>query len=167
MSAAVESRILFVLVAAIVAVAITLARKGDRRGAVAFVLAWVAPGAGHVVAGKWAKGIVFFLLLSGTFVFGLWLVEFRSVSFDDNPFYYVGQYGSGTTLAVAKLWATEKAFPRPDLEPSWFDPGLLYGCVAGLLNLVVMMNVLEVRMPSKPVEAPPEKAAPAPSEKPA
>ena len=97
MSSAFEYRILFAIMVLVAGVSFTLAKSGDRRGALAFALAWVIPGAGHVAAGKWVKGIIFFLLLSGTFFIGLWIVEYRSVSFDDNPFYYIGQYGSGLT----------------------------------------------------------------------
>jgi len=147
-----------VLVAAALAVIVVnlSLKKGERRRGVAFAAAWLAPGAGHVVLGKWAKGLFFFVLLGLTYLAGLYIVGFRTVSFDDNPFYYVGQYGSGLTFLLARVMSEHKAFPRPELHPSWFDPGLLYVCVAGLLNVVIMMNVLDLRV--RPVAA----AAPAP-----
>jgi hypothetical protein len=153
----------------------TFLKKGERIKGVAFFLGWLVPGAGHVLLGKWKKGLFFFAILGATYLFGMWISGFRPVSFDDNPFYFVGQYGSGLTLLIAKLRGAEKAIIRPGLDPSWFDPGLLYVCVVGLLNLVVMMSLLDAKSlagavpeaatgpdsPLPPAGAPP--AAPAPS----
>lgn len=134
-------------------------KKGERIKGVAFFLGWLVPGAGHVLLGRWKKGLFFFLILGATYLFGMWIAGFRPVSFDDNPFYFVGQYGSGVTLLVAKLRGAEKAIIRDGLNPSWFDPGLLYVCVVGLLNLVVMMSLLDPR--ATPVEARRESDKPA------
>lgn len=141
-------------------------KKEERPKGIAFLMAWLVPGAGHLMLGKWKKGLFLFGLMGATYLFGLWIVGFRAVSFDDNPFYYVGQYGSGATFLLSRLMGMEKAYPRPDLHPSWFDPGLLYICVVGLLNLVLMMNVLDIKLtaPTPSTAAPPPAAVPAPSE---
>lgn len=151
--------------------------KGERFKAVAFFAAWLLPGAGHVLVGKWKKGLFFFLLLGATYAFGMWVAGFRPVSFEDNPFYFIGQYGSGATWMIARLRGAEKAILRPGIHPSWFDPGLLYVCVVGLLNLVIMLNVLDTKAlaavgpaPARPVPPPGEpsaKPAPVPGAPPA
>jgi len=144
-------------------------KKGERIKGVAFFVGWLVPGAGHVLLGQWKKGLFFFLILGVTYLFGMWIAGFRPVSFDDNPFYFVGQYGSGVTMLIAKLRGAEKAVVGPSLHPSWFDPGLLYVCVVGLLNLVVMMSVLDAKAPASAVApsaaaaVPPVAAAPAPA----
>ncbi len=144
--------------------------RAARRGA-AFLAAWLVPGAGHALLGKWKKGLFFFGILGATYLLGMWIAGFRAVSFDDNPFYYVGQYGSGLAMLLARTVSPEKAYPRPGLPISWFDPGLLYVCVVGLLNVVVALNVLEVKLEgaSSPAAAPGDKppAAPAPEGGPA
>jgi hypothetical protein len=155
--------LLFILV-------IAFAKKGERIKGVAFFAGWLVPGAGHVLVGQWKKGLFFFLILGATYLFGMWIAGFRPVSFDDNPFYFVGQYGSGVTMLIAKLRGAEKAVVGPSLHPSWFDPGLLYVCVVGLLNLVVMLSVLDAKAPSQGtpvVAAAPAPAAPAPVADPA
>jgi hypothetical protein len=162
--------VLFILI-------IVMMKKGERIKGVAFFVGWLVPGAGHVLLGKWKKGLFFFGILGVTYLFGMWISGFRTVTFDDNPFYYVGQFGSGVTLLVAKLRGAEKAIIRPGLDPSWFDPGLLYVCVVGLLNLVVMLSLLDAKAlgdaapadaPAAQVPAPPPAVAPAPApEKPA
>ena len=145
-----------------------LTTRGERIKGLAFFVAWLFPGAGHMLLGKWKKGLFFFSILAATYLFGMWIAGFRPVSFDDNPFYFVGQYGSGLTLLIAKLRGSEKAIIREGLNPSWFDPGLLYVCVVGLLNLVVMMNVLDAKAlaaigSTEPAPSAPPAAPPAPS----
>ena len=120
---------------------------GGRIRAVAFLAGWILPGAGHFVLGRWKKGLFFLALLSATCGFGMWLVDFRAVAFGDNPFYYIGQYGCGALMMLAKV--LDRAYIPANLPPSWYDPGLLYVCVAGLLNLVVMLNVIDLKRPEK------------------
>jgi len=134
-----------VIAAALFISLIVFLPKGERVKGVAFFIGWLIPGAGHVLVGKWKKGLFFFSILGATYLFGMWISGFRTVTFDDNPFYFVGQFGSGATLLIAKMRGAEKAIIRPGLDPSWFDPGLLYVCVVGLLNLVVMLSLLDAR----------------------
>lgn len=139
-----------------------LIKEGERRRGAAYLAAWLFPGAGHLVMGKWVKGLFFLALLGGLWLAGLWIVGWKSVDWDENPFYYVGQYGSGLTLLGAKVLFPAKSFPREGLHLSWYDPGLLYVCCAGLLNLVLMLNLID----TKPAAAAPAPPAP-PPEKPA
>lgn len=133
---------------------------------VAFLLGWSVPGLGHLFLGRWKKAVFFFGALGATLLAGLWLTGFRTVGFDDNPFYFVGQYGSGLTMLVAALLAgKDKAYPREDLPLGLYDPGLLYVCVAGLLNLVVALSCLEAKLET-PAPAPEEKAPEPPKEEP-
>jgi len=141
----VSGKMIAAVAAAIFISLIVFLPKGERVKGVAFFVGWLVPGAGHVLLGRWKKGLFFFAILGATYLFGMWISGFRPVSFDDNPFYFVGQYGSGLTLLIAKLRGAEKAIIRPGLDPSWFDPGLLYVCVVGLLNLVVMLSVLDAK----------------------
>lgn len=146
---------------------VQLAQPGRRRHGAALLAGWALPGAGHLVLGKWGKGLFFFSLLGATWLFGLWIVGFRSVDWDENPFYYVGQYGSGLTLLGAKALFAAKSFPRAGLPLSWYDPGLLYVCCAGLLNLVAMLSLIDTRpLAAKALAAPSPSPAPLP-EKPA
>ena len=167
MNARLEWKLVLAAVAVLALSVQAFGKKGERRRGVAFLLAWGLPGAGHVFLGRWKKGLSLFLIMGATYLFGLWIVGFRAVSFDDNPFYYVGQYGSGATLLLARILGVEKAYPRPEVHPSWFDPGLLYICVVGLLNLVLMINTLDLKLPeAAKAPAPEAAAAPPPPEAP-
>ena len=138
-----ELKAVALLVACAVGLAFAASRKGERIRGAAILAGWLLPGAGHALLGRWAKGLFFLALLSATYVFGLWITGFRPVSWDENPFYYIGQYGSGATFALARLLGPEKSYPRLDLPVSWYDPGLLYVCVAGLLNLVIVCSLID------------------------
>lgn len=133
--------------------------KDRKKLGVGFLLGWCVPGMGHLFLGRWRKALFFFAVLGVTYVAGLWLTGFRTVGFEDNPFYYVGQYGSGMTMLLASLLGKEKAFPRPDLPLGLYDPGLLYVCIAGLLNLVVALSCFDVKTAPAAAPAEPQKDA--------
>ncbi|MBI3099698.1 MAG: hypothetical protein HYY93_15925 [Planctomycetes bacterium] len=84
---------------------------------VALLLGWLIPGLGHVYVGRVAKGFFFFGILMTTFVAGLWLADYRGVRWEDHPFYFVGQFGSGLTLLLM-TFATSEA-PRPIVHIEW------------------------------------------------
>ena len=162
-----EVRAVLMFVFCAVGMVLALSRKGERIRAFAMLAGWVLPGAGHALLGRWKKGLFFLGLLTATYLVGLWIVGFKPVSWDENPFYYIGQYGSGATFALARLLGPEKSFPRLDLPVSWYDPGLLYVCVAGLLNLVIVCSLIDhpvrAAAPAAPPAPPPVPEAPAPA----
>lgn len=118
-----------------------LFEPAHRKTGAAFFLGWFVPGAGHFLLGRRVKAVALFLILALLYVVGLSISGWRLVSFDDNPFYYVGQFGSGVTTLLGRLLAEPKAYPLEKFPPKWIDPGMLYVCVAGLLNVVVVMGV--------------------------
>lgn len=130
--------------------------REHRRTGAAFFLAWFVPGAGHLLLGRPVKAAVLFLILATLYVSGLYLSGWRVVSFDDNPFYYVGQFGSGVTMALGQLLSEPKAYPRGDYPTKWIDPAMLYVCVAGLLNIIVAVGVFDAVRPAPPPQAPGE-----------
>lgn len=52
---------------------------------IAALLAWLIPGAGHLYQGRTAKGVLFFVCIMGTFVFGLWGVGGGKVVYASSP----------------------------------------------------------------------------------
>jgi hypothetical protein len=116
----------------------------ERKELFAFWLAWLVPGLGHLFLRKRTKALIFLGSILGLYLVGLWISNFRTVGFDDNPYYYIGKFGSGVSLFFGWLLGPEKPFPGEGTPMLWFDPGLLYVSVAGLLNLVVAMNVFGI-----------------------
>lgn len=134
---------------------------GGRRHLFAYLLAWLFPGLGHLYLGRKEKAWLFLIVIMGLYTLGLALSGFRTVGADDNPYYYAGKFGSGAAMLVAWMLGAEKPFPGEATSLLWFDPGLLYVAVAGLLNLVVALNVFLVELPKKNATGgPEEKPAP-------
>ena len=120
-------------VAAGVGSSFAVLQGANRRRAAAFWLAWLIPGLGHLALGRTRKALFFFAVTAAMYLFGLWICGWHTVAFDDNPFYYVGQFGSGATLVLGQVLGVEKAHPGAGgLPVAWYDPGLLYVCVAGI-----------------------------------
>jgi hypothetical protein len=105
----------------------------------AAIACWAVPGSGYFILGKKYKALL--LLCSVVFlaVAGIMLADFRDVRFLDNPYYYLGRFGSGFMWLAAILFLGEA--PRGIVPDQYFDFGHLYLCVAGVLNLVIALSV--------------------------
>lgn len=126
-----------------------LSNRGPRY-ALAVVLGWAVPGLGHVILGRPYKGAIFFTLLAATYLTGLTLLSWHTISFDDNPFYYIGQLGSGATWLMTTVFGDAKPAPNAGWPIAWYDPGLLYVSAPGLLNMVIVLNLFQARAKQDP-----------------
>ena len=132
------------------------------------VLAWLIPGAGHWFQGRRHKAVLFFWTITGLFVFGMVLGQGRVVYAKWHPrqerrFIYLCQIGVGLpslpALAAARRAAAEKQTlignlkwymppDRAELNQLYhtlnrrFELGTLFTAIAGLLNLLVIYDVL-------------------------
>lgn len=104
------------------------------------VMTWLVPGAGHFYIGRRGKAVYFFSLISAAYLLGLILADFCCVNIDRFPWHYAGEifYG-GATLITQSL--------TRDLLVGGFnrflEHGTLITTVAGLLNVVVMVDFYE------------------------
>jgi hypothetical protein len=115
--------------------------QNPRRGpdpAGAALLAWAVPGAGHLFLGKWAKALLYFLLISGTFFAGWAMSDFDNIYFERGRWHVIPQMGVGIATFAIGLKAAA-ANPKDTVMPL-FEMGTLYTMVAGLLNVLVVMD---------------------------
>ena len=105
------------------------------------VLTLMVPGLGHLAMGRAAKGLLFMLLVTGTFFAG-WLIGDRQVVFFGPGRWHVFvQLATGVTALATALRGHPPADPgflvsyRPEI-------GTLYTMVAGLLNVLVIMDAV-------------------------
>jgi hypothetical protein len=119
-------------------------------------LGLILPGAGHVLYGRKDKAVYFGVLLLTTFVAGLWLGDWRVVSTERFPLYLLAQCWLGLPVGIA-LAATSALRITTDIP--YLDAGLLYTCVAGLLNLVVLVDLYEIHVKIRTGAAAPSKTA--------
>jgi len=144
----------------------------------AALLAWLVPGLGHLYQGRWAKAVLFFVCIMGTFIYGLYLGSGTTVGCgrvvyamwrpEERRWSYLGQIGVGLPAAPALVQAirvrsgreplgTFMAPPRlaaDGVVPGgrmtldeihrrlgrYFELGTTYTFVAGLLNVLVIMD---------------------------
>jgi hypothetical protein len=102
----------------------------------AALLAWMIPGLGHLYQGRTGKGLLFFICVLGTFVFGMWIGDGKVV------------YAS---TANEEPWRWPDSFDRDTIQPNelarWtieqhprYELGTVYTVIAGLLNILVICD---------------------------
>lgn len=103
------------------------------------VLATLAvPGLGHWLQGRRQRAVVVFTLLVGLFVLGTVLAEATNLSRERHFYYWSGQFLVGLPAILAEaMWGT--ASVKRDI--SYVDAGLVFACVAGMLNTLAMIDV--------------------------
>ncbi|MFO0981237.1 MAG: DUF6677 family protein [Planctomycetota bacterium] len=113
---------------------------------IALLLTWIAPGLGHHYLGHKPKAILFFVLVTFLYAFGMVLSHFLNVSPERHWIYYLAEipYGGATLLATLLTRSLKMVAFNP-----WHDVGLLYTSVAGLLNIIVMVDIYETVHPKE------------------
>jgi hypothetical protein len=112
-------------------------------------LAWLFPGAGHMLQGQAGKALVFGAMLLPMFVFGLAfggrLFPFQAVE----PLMLLAaaaQWMMGATRLLAG-WA---GYGAGDVVAASYEYGNTFLIVAGLLNVLVMFDAADVARGRKP-----------------
>lgn len=130
--------------ACLMALAHTEARlpKAERKRALPAVLnvfvGWLVPGLGHVLQGRRRRGVVIFILLVGLMALGTWLAQGSNLDRERHYYYWGGQFLGG--LPVMVLEAVH-AHARVSHDIPYAEGGLMIGCVAGLLNVLALIDV--------------------------
>jgi hypothetical protein len=105
----------------------------------ALIAGWLIPGAAHSIYGKRYKALIFFALIAVCSIIGIIIADFRFIRYADNPFYYIGQFGSGLTWLIVALFTSHS--PKGLIPMFYFEIGMLYICVSGILNLVFLLSL--------------------------
>ena len=130
--------------------------------------AWLFPGLGHWLQGRRLRAAIVCGVLLGLFVLGSFLAAGTNLSRERHFYYWSGQFLLGGPALLAESLAGNA---RVAGELEWGDVGLLYACMAGLLNVLAMLDVWGVAeqrcmlRPSAPET--PQGAGQAPGEAPA
>lgn len=104
------------------------------------LLGWLIPGGSFWVIGKRVKAVLLFSLITILLAVGLLFSDFRDIKYNDNPFYYLGRFGSGLTWLVTELITGD--VPQGIISLRYLEFGLLYICIAGALNVVILLSIL-------------------------
>ncbi|HEX5734363.1 MAG TPA: DUF6677 family protein [Blastocatellia bacterium] len=121
------------------------------RRALAIAAAWLIPGAGHLTLGRFGRGLMFFVLIVGSFALGLALegrLYWPTVSDPPSMFHFdlisvlwtFAQIGSGLCYLVsyAMGWGTN---PLPAATNEY---GNTFMFLAGLLNYLIIHDAYDI-----------------------
>ncbi len=119
------------------------------------VSSWLVPGAGHILQGRWQRGLVQGISVMLMFLIGLWLGGhlFPTVAQDGQNVNlllqlpaFVANLGIGVLYCLSRLMNigfTEHA------QLSTFEYGNTFLLVAGLLNYLVMLDAFDIAVERK------------------
>lgn len=119
----------------------SLAPKPDdwrRSPATAVFLTWLVPGLGHVFQGRRARGVMVFATLVGLMVLGTVLAEGSNLSRERHYYYWGGQFLGGLPALVMEAL---HGHTRVTGAIAYAEAGLVMAAVAGLLNVLAMLDV--------------------------
>ena len=106
-------------------------------------IAWAIPGAGHFLLGRRQKGVVLFVTLTLMFAMGLWL-EGRIFPFElSQPLVALAAFadlGIGLPYFVAKMLG----YGGGRVVAITYEYGNAFGIVAGLLNMLVVLDAFDI-----------------------
>lgn len=104
-------------------------------------LTWALPGLGHLAQGRRFRGLFVLVMLVGLFLAGTWMAEGTNLSRERHFYYWSGQMLMGIPSILAELLSGRPAVTR--IMPLG-DAGLLFASMAGLLNILAMLDVFGV-----------------------
>ena len=118
----------------------------SRWNVAAAITGWVVPGLGHMLLGQKGRGLIIAAGIGLMWVGGLLIGGVGVIDREQHPVWFFGQLLVGPSIAVD--------FFRPylDYQPALarvHEQGMLYVAMAGLLNLLAMIDVL-YRDPADP-----------------
>ncbi len=105
--------------------------------AMAALACWVLPGLGQFLQGRKARGVLIACMLLGLFAIACLVANGANLDRERHFYYWAGQ----SLLGLPAL-LTEFAHGHPQFTelPSRVDGGIVMGCVAGMLNVLVMLD---------------------------
>lgn len=119
------------------------ARAEPGRLALVVGIAWLIPGAGHLLLGRRQKGIVFLLALPLMFATGLWL-EGRLFPLEmSDPLVFLGAIanrGIGLPFVVARMIDAGLG----TVTAASYEYGNTFLMTAGLLNFLVILDAFDI-----------------------
>jgi hypothetical protein len=114
-------------------------REKSTLPALALLLGWLIPGAGHLLLGKWVRGLLLFAAIFGMYLLGLGLAgKVYTPNTGDvlDILGFAGQLGMGLLYVLARVFG----WGASSVINTLGDYGTKFLVVAGLLNLVAAID---------------------------
>ncbi|MBN2383717.1 hypothetical protein JXQ70_12655 [bacterium] len=111
------------------------------------LLAWLVPGAGHLLLGKVWKSLLFFLSLTSIFIGGLLM---KGIIFvpggEDTQTFFISLFGTVADLGLVLYYILCLLFYpiQGEITYRFYETGMLYTLVAGVFNYLIMVDALDI-----------------------
>ena len=116
----------------------------------AYLFAWLVPGAGHLYLGRRGKGLTFFFCICTLFALGVAMQSRLQVYFGfDDPLALIVSLAQ-MAIGVPYLLARSLGYDAGQVTAVTYEYGTTFSAVAGLLNILVMIDVYDTAMGRKP-----------------
>ena len=109
---------------------------------------WATPGAGHLWLGRKSKGLVFLVALPAMFAIGIGL-HGRLFPFDMSEWLVCLAAIADVGIGIPYFIAGALGFGAGDVRAVTYEYGNAFLIVAGLLNLLVVVDVYDVALGRK------------------
>jgi hypothetical protein len=116
----------------------------------ACLFAWLLPGAGHLYLGRRAKGLTFLVCISALFVLGVAMQSRLELylGFDD-PLALIVSLAQ-MAMGVPYLLARNLGYDLGQVTAPTYEYGTTFTAVAGLLNILVILDAHDTAIGRKP-----------------
>lgn len=117
------------------------------------IQSWLIPGLGHLRERRKSTGLSILIIVNSVWLAGMLLSEFEAGSRLFHPYLFWAGAGCGGTAVVSfidpaaehALYGLQSIREYQDV-PRWNDTGVLLVCVAGLLNILCLLDVIDARI---------------------
>ncbi len=110
--------------------------------------AWAVPGLGHLLLGRWRKGVVFVVALPVMFFLGL-IIQGRLFPFDPSQPLVALAAIADIGIGLVYFLASPLGYGAGKVTAVSYEYGNAYLIVAGLLNLLVILDAYDVALGRK------------------
>jgi len=109
----------------------------------AAILAWLVPGLGHLLLGRWGRALLFFVAVGGLAVTGYLLRGNVFPPHSGDPFGTLGflaDAGAGVFYYFSRFFEAA----GPDVSRAAGDYGTRFVAAAGVVNVLAVLDVIEI-----------------------
>jgi len=117
--------------------------------ALAAVIGWLIPGAGHLIQKRWIRGLLLMGSVAGMFAFGM---AMQGKVYQPNTgdlldiLGFIGDLGSGAFYFMARIFE----WGGTSITSAVADYGTKFIVVAGLLNIMAAVDAYHIAIGKKP-----------------
>ncbi len=98
---------------------------------------WIVPGLGQILQGRKGRGLLIAGMLLSLFAVACILGEGANLDRERHFYYWAGQFMLGAPALLVEFYI---GHPRLSFEIAYADAATVLGCVAGMLNVLVMLD---------------------------